>query len=110
VRLVPADLKQKYFLKCRDGSWQVSDLLKNEILFRRLNLMNKQLPFKKPFDIISCRNVMIYFDQKTRNELVQRFFNLTAPGGYLFIGHSETLRGDSCPYDYVQPAIYRKRE
>jgi len=108
IRLVPPDLKNKYFKKIQDDEWAVSDSLKSEITFRRLNLMNQSYPFKKQFDIISCRNVMIYFDQPTRDALVNRFYNHTTPGGYLFIGHSETLRSDSCPYDYVKPAIYRK--
>lgn len=108
LKMVPPALKQKYFRDLADGSFQVTDVLKKEITFRRLNLMKQQLPFSKPFHLISCRNVMIYFDQPTRNALVRRFFNITAPGGYLFIGHSETLRNDDCPYAYVRPAIYRK--
>lgn len=108
IRLVPPDLKNKYFKKLQGDEWAVSDRLKSEITFRRLNLMNQSFPFKKQFDIISCRNVMIYFDQPTRDALVNRFYKHTTPGGYLFIGHSETLRSDSCPYEYVKPAIYRK--
>jgi len=108
IRLVPPALKNKYFKKKQDDEWSVSDRLKNEITFRRLNLMNQSFPFKKQFDIISCRNVMIYFDLPTRDALVSKFYKHTAPGGYLFIGHSETLRSDSCPFEYVKPAIYRK--
>ncbi len=110
LKMVPPALKQKYFRDLNDGTFQVTDILKKEITFRRLNLMKQQLPFSKPFHLISCRNVMIYFDQPTRNALVKRFFDITVPGGYLFIGHSETLRNDSCPYAYVRPAIYRKGE
>lgn len=108
IRLVPPELKHKYFQKIQEDEWAVSDRLKSEITFRRLNLMNPSFPFKKQFDIISCRNVMIYFDQPTRDALVKKFYEHTTPGGYLFIGHSETLRSDSCPYEYIKPAIYRK--
>ncbi|MFZ5570556.1 MAG: CheR family methyltransferase [Thermodesulfobacteriota bacterium] len=108
LKMVPPSLKQKYFRDAGDGTFQVSEILKKEITFRRLNLMKEQFPFRKPFHLISCRNVMIYFDQPTRNALVNRFFEMTAPGGYLFIGHSETLRNDACPYAYIRPAIYRK--
>jgi chemotaxis protein methyltransferase CheR len=108
--LIPGDFKRKYFKKNPAGDWAVEDRLKKEIVYRRFNLMNEQFPFKKPFSAIFCRNVMIYFDQPTRDALVRRFYNHTEPGGYLFIGHAESLRRDSCPYEYVEPAIYRKRE
>ena len=59
-----------------------------------------------PFDAIFCRNVMIYFDKPTQEQLVGRFYELLAPGGYLFIGHSESLTGVSHLFRYVQPAVY----
>jgi chemotaxis protein methyltransferase CheR len=109
VNGVPTDYKRRYFHRTPCGDWAVNDMVKKEIVFRRFNLMNAQFPFKKAFDVIFCRNVMIYFDQPTRETLVTKFFNLTSPGGYLFIGHSESLRGATCPYDYVMPAVYRRR-
>lgn len=109
VATIPPALRYKYFQKRPDGRWRVDPKVRSEITFRRFNLMNKQYPFKKPFHIIFCRNVMIYFDQSTREQLVRRFYDCTAEGGYLFIGHSESLRRDSCPYRYVQPAVYQKR-
>lgn len=108
VALVPELLKKKYFRKLPGGDWAVSDQVKKEVFYRRFNLMNKQFPFKKPFDIIFCRNVMIYFDQPTRNALVQRFHQFTAPGGHLFIGHSESLGRSQSLYKYVMPALYQK--
>ena len=63
---------------------------------------------KGPFDVIFCRNVMIYFDKPTQEQLVNRFWNLLKPGGHLFVGHSESLAGRQHPFHYVQPAIYVK--
>jgi chemotaxis protein methyltransferase CheR len=61
-----------------------------------------------PFDIIFCRNVMIYFDQTTRERLVQRFGQMLAPGGYLCIGHSESIHGTTVPFKLVGKTIYRR--
>ncbi len=63
---------------------------------------------KGPFNVIFCRNVMIYFDRQTQQRLLARFYDFLAPGGYLFVGHSEGLSGIKHNYHYVQPAIYRK--
>ncbi|MDX9710887.1 MAG: CheR family methyltransferase, partial [Trichloromonas sp.] len=91
-----------------DGKWGVIDRLKNEATFRRFNLMNTRFPFKKPFHIIFCRNVMIYFDQPTRDALIGKFHQSTEPGGYLCIGHSETIGRSQSLYNYLMPATYQK--
>jgi len=108
MALVPSALKSKYFVDLHNGEWAVSDRVRREVTFRRFNLMNERFPFKKPFHVIFCRNVMIYFDQVTRDRLVQRFFDATVQGGYLFIGHAETLGRGRSPYQYIMPAVYRK--
>jgi chemotaxis protein methyltransferase CheR len=108
VSPLPAELRRKYFRSAGSGNLSVVDRLKEEITFRRFNLMNEQFPFRRPFHIIFCRNVMIYFDQPTRDTLIKKYYDLTVPGGYLFIGHSETIRGGSHGYNYVMPAVYRK--
>jgi chemotaxis protein methyltransferase CheR len=77
------------------------------VQFARLNLMG-DWPMKGPFDAIFCRNVMIYFDKPTQERLVARYSALLAPGGYLFVGHSESLSGLRHDLAYVQPATYRK--
>ncbi len=78
------------------------------VTFKRLNLMMPQFPFKRPFDYIFCRNVMIYFDKATQETLVNKYYRHLAPGGYLFIGHSESLTGLRHQFKYVQPTIYQK--
>ncbi len=110
VDALPENLRRKYFQKVGEDQWKVAPQVQNEVLYRRLNLMNKTFPFKKPFQMIFCRNVMIYFDQPTREALVSRFHQFTEPGGYLFIGHSETLGRKQGIYNYLLPALYQKGE
>lgn len=110
VMQLPDSLRRKYFQPAGTGEMAVVDKIKNEATFRRFNLMNSTFPFKKPFQMIFCRNVMIYFDQPTREALVSRYHQFTEPGGYLFIGHSETLGRNQTLYRYLQPALYQKGE
>ena len=77
------------------------------VRFARLNLMDPW-PMKGQFDLILCRNVMIYFDKPTQQGLVSRFWSMLGPGGHLFVGHSESLTGISSDFRYVQPAVYVK--
>ncbi len=110
VGQLPDNLRRKYFTPAGPGEMVVVDKIKREATFRRFNLMNSSFPFKKPFQMIFCRNVMIYFDQPTRDALVDRYHQVTEPGGYLFIGHSETLGRSQSRYKYLQPALYQKGE
>jgi len=107
---VPPRIKNLYFTKLPDGFWEVKPVIKNIITFRRLNLMRSFFPFKGKFHIIFCRNVMIYFDQVTREALIKKFFDVLHPGGYLFIGHSESIGRDNPYFKYIKPAVYRKEE
>ncbi len=101
-------LKKKYFKKQPDNSLMVKSKVQKVVLFRRLNLMRSQYPFKKKFHSIFCRNVMIYFDVPTRQDLVKKFSEHLIDGGYLFIGHSESLGRKNPYFEYVKPAVYRK--
>ena len=85
----------------------VNEPARRMVTFARLNLM-EPWPMRGPFDAIFCRNVMIYFDKPTQNELVERFWDLLIPGGVLFIGHSESISGVRRRFEYVQPTVYRK--
>jgi len=97
----------KYFIDLSDGNYRVTPALRNNVAFKKINLLD---PFvvRKPYHTILCRNVMIYFDADTRASLIERFYEIMAPGGYLFIGHSESLTGFSHSFTYVRPSIYRK--
>ncbi len=98
----------KYFRKTKTpGTYTVAPEIKSNVIFRTFNLMDP-IKFRLRFDVIFCRNVMIYFDQPTKDALVQRYFQASNPGAYLLIGHSEGLNKDANPYDYVMPATYRK--
>lgn len=105
-------LRNKCFLKghsSMDGSVKVKPFIKKPITFKRFNLMDS-FPFREYFDLIFCRNVMIYFDKKTQEQLVKKYHDSLRPGGYLFIGHSESLMGISHNLNYVQPTIYLKKQ
>ncbi len=107
---LPESWKSRYFAKVpKDSSRvEITAALKGEVIFRKFNLMEDRFSFKKPFDVIFCRNVMIYFDEETKNKLVQRFYDQLRPGGYLFIGHSETIDRRCSPFQYIKPAVYKK--
>lgn len=111
VQKVPEAFRRLYFKKIDNHSdraeYEVLPLLKALITFRRLNL-KEPFPFKGPFDYIFCRNVMIYFDKKTQEALIQKLSSYLSSEGYLFVGHSESLMGLSHPLTYVRPAVYRK--
>lgn len=108
VQSLPQSWINNYFKEYDENNLQVSDFIKNKVIYRKFNLMEKIFPFKRKFQVIFCRNVMIYFDDTTREELVKKFYNASEKGAYLFIGHSETLNNIDCGYEYVMPAIYRK--
>ncbi len=109
LKALPPEWKRKYFKKTTEaGVYQVSEALRSNVIYRTFNLMDP-IRFKLKFDVIFCRNVMIYFDQDTKDALVQRFFDATVPGGYLFIGHSESLNKATTPYQYLMPSAYRKQ-
>lgn len=96
-----------YFEKGEADEFVVKPRLRAEVLFRRLNLMS-EFPFKKKFHLIFCRNVMIYFDNDVKHALAEKFYEHLEEGGYLFIGHSETLDRTRTKLTYIKPAIYRK--
>ena len=96
----------KYFKKSNEG-WAISEEVKNHVTFRLFNLM-EPFPFKNPFDVIFCRNVMIYFDKEVQERLVGNFYNSISKKGFLFIGHSESLIQIKHQFTYFEPTVYKK--
>jgi chemotaxis protein methyltransferase CheR len=111
LKPVPADLRRKYLMRSKDRGSQLQRIvpeLRRLVEFRRLNLMDNDFGIDAPMDVIFCRNVIIYFDAPTRASLLNRFSRQLRPGGYLFLGHSETLNGLDVPLMSVGPTVYRK--
>ena len=105
---LPPLWKQKYFTKEGAEEYRVNPSIAKEVVFARYNLMDPFDRFKRKFHVIFCRNVMIYFDTPTKTELARKFCDVLEPGGYLFIGLSETISGMESRFKQVASAIYRK--
>ena len=108
VSQLPEELKNRYFKKLPEHKWDVKNKIKELVLFRRLNLMRQEFPFRGKFQVIFSRNVMLYFDEPTRQSLVKRYHGSMEPGGYLFIGRGETLGRNNNFYRFLEPGVYRK--
>lgn len=107
LKNVPQAWEKKYFTSKQNDLFELNKEVREQVTFRPLNLM-ENFTFKQPFDLIFCRNVMIYFDQPTKNALINKFYDVLKPGGYLFIGHSETVQRDSSQFLYIEPSVYQK--
>lgn len=110
VAQIDKDLLNKYFQVGKGkavGYVKVKDSLKKHLKIERVNLIE---PFRlsHKFDIIFCRNVMIYFDIPTKQNIIDKFYEVMNPGAFLMIGHSESLNGINHPMKYIQPAVYKK--
>lgn len=104
---VSEDRRKKWFQEVGDG-WQIVPQLQNPLTIKRLNLAQPPFPLKGPLDIIMCRNVMIYFDNRVRQNLLDEFHRLLKPGGYLMVGHAESLTGLATKFKTIQPSVYQK--
>lgn len=108
---VPMPLRKKYLLRGKGrnkGLVRIIPELRSLVKFRRLNFMEGDFGMREPVDNIFCRNVFIYFDKATQEKLLQRFCRHIVPGGYIFIGMSESLNGMNLPLSRVNPSIYKK--
>ena len=107
-KIAPVRLK-RFFTKTRAGGmYQASDELRSLITFKQLNLMDASWPMQGPFDVIFCRNVVIYFDDATKRALVERYRQLLSAGGYLLLGHSESMVGSTTRFEPCGRTIYRR--
>lgn len=109
VQPVPAQIRQKCLLKNKDkvnSLVRIIPELRRKVRFGRLNFMDDSFSLPDKMDVIFCRNVIIYFDKKTQEELVKKFCQNLQPGGYLFLGHSESLHGFDVPLKQIAPTVY----
>ena len=110
LQSLPSPQFKKYFTRLnaqQGGSYRVAESIRKMVRLAWLNLL-EPWPMKGPFNVIFCRNVMIYFDRPTQQKLIHRFYELLEPGGYLFVGHSEGLSSIRHEFRYMRPATYRK--
>jgi chemotaxis protein methyltransferase CheR len=107
---IPLSLKRSYCLRSRDPDQKTIRFkpeIRDKIAFRRLNLMDDSYPIRKKYQIVFCRNVFIYFDRATQKKVLERIYSHMAPGGYLFMGHSENIGNAQLPLRNVASAVYR---
>jgi chemotaxis protein methyltransferase CheR len=108
---VPDALYQRYVLRDKNakrGLARIVPELRAQVQYARLNLMDTSYPLDSDFDVIFCRNILIYFDKPTQNAVLQRLCSHLRPGGYLFMGHSETLAGFDLPLTLAGPTVFRR--
>jgi chemotaxis protein methyltransferase CheR len=113
VAPVAPDLRRKYFMRSRDREsnlLRVVPELRQLIEFRRLNFKDAEYGMTEKADVIFCRNVIIYFDRATQEQILQKLTHYLLPGGYAFVGHSETLHGMDLPLTPIAPALYRRTD
>ena len=108
IEPIPDHWKRRYFKKIPGtNNYKVTDELKKEVLFRKFNLMDP-FPFKRKLHVVFLRNVMIYFDEATKQKLLKKIYDVLEPGGYLFLGQTESLDRGVVPFKLVQPSVFRK--
>lgn len=108
---IPSAMRKQYLLKNRDGQnplIRIVPELRTHVSFGRLNFMDEEFGLREKMEVIFCRNVIIYFDKATQERLISKFCRHLQPGGYLFLGHSESLHGFDLPLVQAAPTIYRK--
>jgi chemotaxis protein methyltransferase CheR len=108
---VPTPLRARYFLRSKDrsqGLVRVIPALRQQVGFRRLNFLEGDFHLREPIDILFCRNVLIYFDRPTQEMVLNRFAGHMGSGGFLYLGHSESINGLDVPLVQVAPTVYRK--
>jgi chemotaxis protein methyltransferase CheR len=110
---IPDPLKKKYLLRSRDESRKLIRIipaLRRSIQFQRLNLVDDSYDIRISADIIFCRNVLIYFEKKMQEKIIQKICRHLRQGGYLFVGYSETLHSMDLPLTQVEMSVYKKKK
>ncbi|HYU15252.1 MAG TPA: CheR family methyltransferase [Candidatus Acidoferrum sp.] len=111
LRGISGPLRERYLLRNRNretASVRIVPSLRQQVTFRHLNLMDAEFAVERPVDVLFCRNVFIYFDRETQHRILLQFFRHMNPGGYLFLGHTDTIYGLDIPLVRVAPSVYRR--
>ncbi len=111
VEIVPMALKKKFLLRSKDRALKtirIVPALRSKISFKRLNLIDPVYDVHDTFDIVFCRNVLIYFDRPTQEKVINKLCSHLKPGGYFFLGHSESVTGMQVPLKQIKPTIFTK--
>ncbi len=111
IALIPLEFKKRYFLKSKNRNnptVRVKPELQKNIALKHVNLMDSHYNMNETFDVIFCRNVLIYFDRATQEKVISKLCNYLKPGGIFFIGHSESLSGMNVPLEHIKPTIFKK--
>jgi chemotaxis protein methyltransferase CheR len=109
VSMIPIEIKKKYLLKSKEKTKKlirINTLLRNKAKFQRINFMDDHYPVNDQFDIIFCRNVLIYFDRETQERVINKLCNYLRPDGYFFLGHSESITNINVPLKQLKPTVY----
>jgi len=112
IEPIPLNLRKKYFLRSKDRKLdlvRINQALRSKVSFMRLNLLEEHYPLNEIMDIIFFRNVIIYFSRENQEKVITHMCRYLRPGGYIFMGHSETLINMKVPLQQVKPTIYRRR-
>lgn len=108
IESLPESWKRRFLKQVpSDTRYEVTQEIKDEVIFRQFNLMD-EFPFKRKMHIVFLRNVMIYFDKETKKNLIRKIYDVMEPGGYLFIGRTETIDREASEFELIQPSIFRK--
>ena len=107
IEPLPENWRRRFFTSLSEMEYQVKPELKNEVIFRQFNLMHP-FPFQRPFHVVFLRNVIIYFDEDTKRQLLRKIYDFLEPEGYLFVGTTESIDRKATKFKYVEPSIYQK--
>lgn len=111
IENIPITLKRKYFLKSKDRespTVRIIPELRRKVSFQRLNFMDHTFNIHETFDVIFCRNVLIYFDRETQEEVINKLCSKLKIGGFFFLGHSESITNMKVPLKQIKPTIFRR--
>jgi len=109
--MMPLELKKKYLLRSKDRSRKLVRIipeLRKKAVYKRLNFMDDHYPVKETFDVIFCRNVLIYFNREKQEKVIRQLIEKLRAGGYFFIGHSESIMGMDVPLQQIRPTIFKR--